>query len=110
MRLLLGVGLALALFASSAGPHRLSRFFAGRDPWPPASIARGAADFANGPCIACHAIDGISTANKGANLTHEGSRRDPEWLRHELLNPTSPRPPVPPDQVDDLVAYLSSLK
>jgi mono/diheme cytochrome c family protein len=110
VRLLLGVGLGLALIASSAGPHRPSGVVAGQNPWPGGSVARGAADFANGPCIACHAIDGISTANKGANLTHEGSRRDPEWLRHELLNPTSPRPPIPPDQVDDLVAYLSSLR
>jgi mono/diheme cytochrome c family protein len=98
------------LFTVGTGQHRPSDFVSGRQPWPAASITRGAADYANGPCIACHAIDGISTANKGINLTHEGSRRDPEWLRRELINPTSPRPPIPPDQIDDLVAYLSSLK
>jgi mono/diheme cytochrome c family protein len=110
VRLLLWFGLGLALLAASAGQHRLTDLVTGRHPWPAASIARGAADFADGPCIACHAIDGISTANKGINLTHEGSRRDPEWLRHELINPTSPRPPIPAEQIDDLVAYLSSLR
>jgi mono/diheme cytochrome c family protein len=102
--------LGLALVAVSAGQHRLTDLVTGRQPWPEASIARGAADFADGPCIACHTIDGISTANKGINLTHEGRRRDPEWLRHELINPTSPRPPIPTEQIDDLVGYLSSLK
>jgi mono/diheme cytochrome c family protein len=102
--------LGLALLAASAGQHRLADFVSGHQPWPAASVARGATDFAKGPCIACHTIDGISTANKGINLTHEGSRRDPEWLRHELINPTSPRPPIPADQIDDLVAYLTSLR
>ncbi len=104
------VGLGLALVASAAGQHRLTPFVDGQTPWSPASIALGAVDYATSPCIGCHTIDGISTGNKGANLTHEGSRRDPEWLRDELLNPTSPRPPIPADQIDDLVAYLFSLK
>jgi mono/diheme cytochrome c family protein len=110
MKPLVWVGLGLTLIVGAAGQHRLSAIELGQVPWPAASIAQGAADFANSPCIGCHTIDGISTGNKGINLTHEGSRRAPEWLRHELINPTSPRPPIPTDQIDDLVAYLASLK
>lgn len=109
-KLILGIGVLFALTTGGAGQHRLQDFLDGRRPWPPTSIARGAGDYANGPCIGCHAIDGVSTANKGINLTHEGSRRDPEWIRAELMNPTSPRPPIPDVQIDDLTAYLSSLK
>lgn len=107
---LVWVGLGLALLATATGHHRLGDVVAGREQWSSATIARGAADYANAPCIGCHTIDGISTGNKGINLTHEGSRRDPEWLRHELINPTSPRPPIPPEQIDELTAYLASLK
>ena len=106
---ILWLGLILAVATGGCAENQL-RSAAGREPFSAASIARGAADFANGPCIGCHTIDGISTANKGINLTHEGSRHPPDWLRDELINPTSPRPPIPADQIDDLAAYLTSLK
>ena len=106
---LLAAGLGLIVVLSGAAWYGRPEGL--RQPLPStASITRGAADFANGPCIACHTIDGISTGNKGINLTHEGSRRAPDWLHEELLHPTSARPPLPVDQVDDMVAYLSSLK
>ncbi len=72
------------------------------------AVARGADDFATGSCISCHTISGVSNAGGGANLTHEGSRRSVPWLLREIAHPTSPRPPTPPGQLHDLVAYLSS--
>lgn len=74
-----------------------------------AAIRRGAYDFATGSCISCHALAGISNANAAIDLTHEGRRRSPAWLLHEIAHPTSQRPPTPPGQTRDLAAYLSSL-
>lgn len=74
-----------------------------------AAIQRGARDFATGSCISCHTLAGVSTANAAADLTHEGRRRSPGWLLHEITHPTSRRPPTPPGQARDLAAYLASL-
>lgn len=75
-----------------------------------AAVARGRVDFATGSCISCHALAGISSAGGAIDLTHEGSRRSLDWLRHEIRFPTSQRPPTPPGQADDLAAFLSSLR
>jgi hypothetical protein len=54
-------------------------------------------------------VAGVSSAAGGINLTHEGRRRSPAWLLHELAHPTSQRPPTPPGQARELAAYLASL-
>ena len=100
--------------------------------------ARGAATFRAAPCIACHSIRGVPTAQGivGPNLTHVGSRTTiagglyPNDLKHlELWIKNAPAmkpgslmplfgkaekgdtPGVYTDQqIADLAAYLSSLK
>lgn len=74
-----------------------------------AAIQRGARDFATGSCISCHTLAGVSTANGAVDLTHEGRRRAPAWLLHEIAHPTSQRPPTPRGQARDLAAYLANL-
>lgn len=75
-----------------------------------AAIRRGAYDFATGSCISCHALAGVSNADAAIDLTHEGRRRSPMWLAHEIAHPTSDRPATPRGQTRDLAAYLASLR
>lgn len=102
--------------------------------------ARGAALAANrsqGLCVLCHALPGQPTALQGTigpALDGVGARLSPELLRQRLLAPErfnpdtvmpsysrteklqrvalaqQGRPLLAPDQIDDLVAYLASLK
>lgn len=101
---------------------------------------RGAALAANrsqGLCVLCHALPGQPTALHGTigpALDGVGARLSPEALRQRLLAPErfnpdtvmpsysrterlqrvalaqQGRPLLTPDQIDDLVAYLASLK
>ncbi len=100
--------------------------------------ARGGALFKGAPCIACHAIRGVPTAQGivGPNLTHVGSRttiagglypNDPKHLQLWIKNAPAMKPgslmPLfgraekgetpgvyTDQQIADLAAYLSSLK
>lgn len=88
---------------------------------------RGQQNFLHLGCIACHSINGVSArANIGPNLTHFGSRQliaggvlsntDQNlatWLRDtQTVKPGNDMviPQLQQSQIDDLVAYLESLK
>jgi cytochrome c oxidase subunit II len=100
-----------------------------RIPMPPSGngpVARGQRLFAGGLCTTCHAIGGVSKGTFGPNLTHLGSRttlvgasmeNTPANLKKWIEDPDRVKPgahmPVlglRGRQVNDLVAYLESLK
>ncbi|HZC04122.1 MAG TPA: cytochrome c oxidase subunit II [Ktedonobacterales bacterium] len=91
----------------------------------------GAKYFASSPCIGCHAINGVTTTDTskliGPNLTHFGSRQwiaggvvdnNPANLAAWIRNPQAVKdgvdmpafPQLTNDQINELVAYLESLK
>jgi len=88
--------------------------------------ARGKDVFRASACIGCHTVTGIAAGVIGPNLTHVGSRyaiaggiypNTPENLGHWISDPPARKPGslmpklgLPPDQVEALTAYLSSLK
>lgn len=96
------------------------------NPTPGGDAAAGEAFFLNGPCAGCHAIDGTTAAGTvGPNLTHFASLpqiagvvpNDEQNLRAWLANPPAVKPGtgmpnlnLTPAQIDNLVAYLQSLK
>jgi cytochrome c1 len=87
---------------------------------------RGKAVFTAKVCIGCHQVSGeIAGGTTGPDLRGFGSRpriaaavpNTPENLWHWLENPQRtkpgtlmPRTPLPAEELDDLVAYLESLK
>lgn len=93
-------------------------------PGTPAGI--GAQIFANSPCTTCHAIKGVSKGYIGPDLTHMASRHtlasglfnnDPDHLAKWIVDPAAMKPGaempafgIGGDQLNDLVAYLESLK
>lgn len=67
-------------------------------------------------CSMCHKIDGAG-GKKGPDLSDVGSQRDYAWLEKYLrnpksLNPKNTMPPVKasPQELEDLIHYLQSLK
>ena len=91
----------------------------------------GAKFFVSSPCIGCHQVDGVNNSAGahliGPNLTHFGSRQWiaggvvdnnatnlKAWIEDaQAIKPGSDMPEfsnLTPDQVDELVAYLESLK
>lgn len=90
------------------------------------AAAEGAAVFASSPCTTCHTIAGISKGRLAPDLTHFASRttlaagilaNNPQNLAAWLEDPAKLKPGalMPPlglrgKQLDDLVAYLQSLK
>jgi len=90
------------------------------------AAAAGAQIFSNSPCTTCHQIDGVSKGYIGPDLTHFGSRstmagaieaNSPANVAQWIINPGHVKPgaQMPPlglsgKQLDDLVAYLESLK
>ena len=84
--------------------------------WAGADEGRG---FYEKQCKACHRIagEGGKMADKGGPLDGVGAKRDAAWLRAYLKHPKSKIPdakmlkvPLTDQQLDDVVAYLSSLK
>jgi cytochrome c oxidase subunit II len=96
-------------------------------------VAAGAKIFANAPCAICHTIKGVSGFSKeytygfkGPDLTHFGSRgtmagsildNTPENVALWIQNPDKMKPGanmpalgLSGEQLNDLVAYLESLK
>jgi cytochrome c oxidase subunit 2 len=88
--------------------------------------AKGEQVFMNGVCIGCHTVDGTKARGKvGPDLTHFASRsvfagatltNNTENLRRWLSDPQKVKPgnlmkmpPLKPDQIDALIAYLQSL-
>jgi len=88
--------------------------------------AEGAKIFANSPCTTCHRVDGVSKGYIGPDLTHFGGRttlaagimsNTPENVAKWIADPDAIKPgaEMPKlglrgDQLNDLVAYLESLK
>ena len=82
--------------------------------------------FANSPCTTCHTINGISKGYVGPDLTHLASRTTiaaecsliirsylREWIEHpDEMKPGARMPDfgLTGDDLNDLVAYLESLK
>jgi len=115
-------------------PEQYAAWVAGQEgPAVPVPVAGGSADLVAGAqvfktagCAGCHAITGISDGVVGPNLTHFKSRsvfagaifaNTDNNLRLWLANPPKEKPgSVMPnlnlsaDQIDNLVAYLDSLK
>ena len=67
-------------------------------------------------CIACHSLGGSGGA-VGPALDGVGSRRDAAYLKSWLQDPSSlkadsrmPKLPLSPEQIDELVQFLSTLK
>jgi cytochrome c oxidase subunit II len=99
---------------------------------PTDSVAQaGAKFFTTSACIGCHAINGVTTTDAsrliGPNLTHFGGRqwiaggvvdntptnlaawiRDPQTVKNGADMPAFPQ--LTDDQINELVAYLESLK
>ena len=87
---------------------------------------RGKQEFANGACVGCHTINGLSEGTIGPNLTHFGSRTSIAGATYEnttdnlakwVAAPDKRKPGtlmlnlgLSPEQVNALVAYLQSLK
>jgi cytochrome c oxidase subunit 2 len=104
-----------------AGPAVPVPAGAGGDP-----VSRGARLFATGPCVTCHAVEGVSSRRVGPDLTHFASRATfaggtldntaanlAAWLRDpQAEKPGAAMPPLGLDdaQVAALVSYLRSLR
>lgn len=113
--------------ATSARPKATSR-----PPTAPAQVsgvdaaaaARGRAIFLSDVgCKLCHTINGLSSGDQGPNLTHiasqpyDGLPNDPAFLHRWLTNPQAIKPGtlmpdlgLTPQQIDDLVAFLETLR
>jgi cytochrome c oxidase subunit 2 len=95
---------------------------------PTAGLAASGFDaFMNGQCVACHAIQGTPAGGVAApDLTHFASRdcmvgclldnQNPDDIKRWLENPPGVKPGsfmpnyhLPPDEIDQLVAYLQTL-
>jgi cytochrome c oxidase subunit 2 len=90
------------------------------------AIAEGAKIFANSPCTTCHRIDGVSKGYIGPSLSHFGTRTTlaggtlsntpanvAKWVADpEAIKPGAQMPKLGlrGEQLNDLVAYLESLK
>jgi cytochrome c oxidase subunit 2 len=93
---------------------------------PSPAATEGARIFANSPCTTCHRIDGVSKGYIGPDLSHFGTRTTlaggvlsntpvnvAKWITDpEAIKPGAqmPRLGLSGEQLNDLVAYLESLK
>ena len=80
------------------------------------AIARGEKNLTNLGCLGCHSVDG-KDEGFGPDLSRVAEKTTPEWLYAWIENPTKywpetnmPTLRVPEEDIQDLVAYLSSLK
>ena len=78
--------------------------------------ARGKTLYGQFNCGGCHVINGVGNA-VGPDLSHVGANREATYLKNKTVNPKfdnpeSIMPPTeaPPKDIDDLVAYMASLK
>ncbi len=65
-------------------------------------------------CSSCHAVDAALTATDGApplSAVAKTNKERPAWIRVWLMDPHSPMPQImlSRQQIDDIIAYLSSL-
>ena len=81
----------------------------------PPGLEKGQEVTASSGCLGCHKI-GENGNTLGPNLTDVGSRLGRDAIARTLLNPTPPMPPYrsmqqeSPEQFDQLVKYVASLK
>lgn len=75
------------------------------------AVEAGRARFqAAGQCLTCHRVDGQG-ADRARDLSWIGVLRTPEKLRAAILNPAiHPGLSLPPSGVDELIAYLRTLR
>ncbi len=81
----------------------------------PPGLEKGQEVTASSGCLGCHKI-GENGNTLGPNLTDVGSRLGRDAIARTLVNPTPPMPPYRsmqqenPEQFDQLVKYVASLK
>jgi len=80
------------------------------------AVARGEKNLSNLGCLGCHSVDG-KDEGFGPDLSRVAEKTTPEWLYAWIENPTKywpetnmPTLRVPGEDIQDLVAYLSSLR
>ncbi|HEV7805097.1 MAG TPA: cytochrome c [Solirubrobacteraceae bacterium] len=64
-------------------------------------------------CLACHQIGPRGNSGPGSNLDAIGDRLPRSAIRRSLLDAAAPMPSygqLPPERLDAIVAYLSSLR
>jgi cytochrome c oxidase subunit 2 len=100
---------------------------AAAEPVPGSAAARGKQVFAARSCVLCHSVRGSGAGGRvGPDLTHLGSRmtlaagtipNDPRWLAAWVTDPQAIKPgnhmpasPLPPEELQALVAYLRGLR
>jgi menaquinol-cytochrome c reductase cytochrome b/c subunit len=81
----------------------------------PPGLERGQEVMASSGCLGCHKV-GENGNTLGPNLTDVGERLGKDAIARTLVNPTPPMPPYAqmqqqnPEQFDQLVKYVASLK
>ena len=81
-----------------------------------AAVTKGKAVFEAQKCMMCHSVEG--KGNKNKPLDGVGSMLKPEEIKKYITNPKDVKPDskmkaypsLPPEDLDALVAYVSSLK
>jgi cytochrome c2 len=84
-----------------------------------AGVEEGQKVFVDKKCITCHTLGDQKgpAAQLGGPLDHVGGKRDAAWLKDYLTDPKSkipdakmPKQTLAEKELDDLVAYMLSLK
>jgi cytochrome c2 len=84
-----------------------------------AGVDEGKQVFTDKKCITCHTLGAQKgpAAQLGGPLDHVGGKRDAAWLKDYLTDPKSkipdakmPKQTLTAKELDDLVAYMLSLK
>ena len=100
----------------AAGCLGVAVLVAGTSAWAGADDAKALYDQ---KCKTCHSIgtDAGKMANVGGKLDGVGAKRDAAWLKAYIADPKSkmpeakmPKIKLEPAQLDDLVAYMQTLK
>jgi len=110
VKVLAGIGLGLAFVATATVPQ------AATAPQRPGDAAKGQKIYLDQKCNLCHKV-GATGGKLGPDLSAVGAKRDAAWLGRYLVNPKviDPKNKMPAVKVkgpdlDDLIAYLLSLK
>jgi|RhiMethySRZTD1v2_1073278.scaffolds.fasta_scaffold225149_2 cytochrome c2 len=84
-----------------------------------AGVDEGKQVFADKKCITCHTLGDQKgpAAQLGGPIDHVGGKRDAAWMKDYLTDPKSkipdakmPKQTLTAKELDDLVAYMLSLK
>jgi ubiquinol-cytochrome c reductase cytochrome b subunit/menaquinol-cytochrome c reductase cytochrome b/c subunit len=78
-----------------------------------ASFEAGKLVAAQSGCLACHVVGENGNDGPGPPLTEIGARLPAQAIERTLQNPTAPMPSfagLPPEKLNNLVAFLSSLR